>query len=318
MKASAIIRLCIWSVIAILLCAILALGMIHDSLDFGDGFLKNGNYRYPEVSTYSIGNTELASNELHSIEVDWVAGGIQIVPYDGDTVKIIETDTSNRNHAMRWRIRNGVLQIRYSKPYNMFGFGIGPIKSKELTVYLPVSAETGKAYLQQLTVHNVSSGIHINELQVDEVDIESVSAKIFLQNMEVDELELENVSGRVDIDDCVIDILDVRTVSGNVLVEGTVGEVDMQTVSAWLDITSMRCPSYVAMESVSGYISLAIPADTAGFRLELDTLSGSFGAPDFHMQSLGSGSYVYGDGSARFHIEGVSGRVDIQKISTEE
>lgn len=316
MKASAIIRICIWSFVTLLLCGLLVCGVVFDTWNIKQWSGNWGGYSYGESSTYSIGDTELDADSIHSLKVDWVSGSIHIAAYDGDTILVTETTPSKRDHALRWRVRDGVLQIRYCKPYRFFGGS--RITPKELTVYLPFSSQLGKANLQELSIDNVSADIHLGEISVNELDIDSVSAEMYIQNMEINSMELENVSGAVRLNNCTVNSLEIDTVSGNITVEGAVGMVNMQTVSGFLDIFSARCPSYLSAQSVSGAIRLAIPATTPGFRLQMNALSSSLNARDFAIHATGSGSYLYGDGSAVFDIECVSGKVEIQKIYTEE
>lgn len=310
MKASAIIRICVWTFVALILCAILVLGLVFNGFDFD--FLSFGwnRYTFDDANTYTVGGTTLNADAIHSIDIEWVSGSIRIAVTGEDEITVRETVTSDSRNALRWRIRNGELQIRYCKP-RLFG---AKMPKKDLEILLPASMLPENGGLQYIKIENVSSRIDIGEVGVSDLDIESVSGNIYIGNTVLGSLDLESVSGTVNIINTRIGELDLSTVSGNIVVEGEVRNVDVSAVSARLDVTSSVCPDRLSAESVSGMIRLAIPADS-GFRLTLDSVSGSLNAPDFSVTARGNGEYICGDGYADFDIETVSGMVNIQKNS---
>ena len=309
MKVGAIIRICIWSLVSLILVGVLVTGLVLGNLDWSHLSVGFGGYRFSDAQTYSVGNTTLEAGAVHSIDVEWFAGSIRIGVADDEKITVRENAVISPNQALRWRIHNGELQIRYCKPRWLGSIGF----SKDLEILIPASMMISNEKLQRIAVENVSSSIHIAEIAAVELDIESVSGNITMADIATDRLEIENVSGVVNVTESKIEALEAATVSGNFTIGGTVEYVDLSGVSAMLDLTDDICPRKVSVESVSGLIRLTIPADS-GFRLSLDTISGSLYAPDFQMTTSGGDNYLCGDGSADFELESVSGRIDIQAI----
>ncbi|MDD6847516.1 MAG: DUF4097 family beta strand repeat-containing protein [Oscillospiraceae bacterium] len=65
----------------------------------------------------------------------------------------------------------------------------------------------------------------------------------------------------------------------------------------------------IDMESVSGNVNITIPEKIGGFTADYDTVSGDF-STDFSVKTIGN-SHTYGDGSAEFDFETVSGDIKI-------
>lgn len=310
MKASAIIRICVWTFVALILCAVLVLGLVFNGFDFDFLSFAWNRYTFDDANTYTVGGTTLGADAIHSIDVEWVSGSVRIAATGEDNIIVRETVTSDSRDSLRWRIRDGELQIRYCKP-RLFGISL---PEKNLEILLPASMLPENGGLRNVKIENVSSRIDIGELGISNLDIENVSGHIDIGNSVIDSLDLETVSGGVNTLNTRIGELDLATVSGNIIVEGEVRYIDLSGVSARLLVNSSVCPDKVSVETVSGMVNLTIPADS-GFRLTLDSVSGSLNAPDFSVTARGNGEYLCGDGYADFDIETVSGMVNIQKNS---
>ena len=308
MKAGAIVRIILWGLVTAVLCAVLAGGLIYDGFDFPQISLGTDGYRFSDVGTYSVGDITLDSNTVHSLDIEWVAGSIRIKKSDGDKLVVRESKLGHPDNELRWRIHNGQLQIRYCKPRI---FGLGSL-SKDLEILLPADMLLDGVDLRTIAIENVSSRIEIRDIAAQAIEIESVSGNIHLINSDVGMLEMENVSGTVQVLNCTLDKIETSTVSGNVSAEGTIRQVELEGVSARLDVISAVCPREITCKTVSGSLHLTIP-ENAGFVLSLDSLSGNLYAPEFSLTSHGSGKYICGDGTSFFEIESISGQVDIQK-----
>lgn len=154
--------------------------------------------------------------------------------------------------------------------------------SSSLTVWLPRSlAENG---LDSIAVNVVSA----------EVDMCGINAK---------ELALTSISG-----DCTVDgqfeNVTVSTTSGEVFFTGSFADGMFNTVSGELCITADAALRSFDANSVSGEVSLSIPANT-GFKLKFDTSSGNLRSA-FVVTERGE-KYICGDGSVAMKVDTVSG-----------
>lgn len=99
--------------------------------------------------------------------------------------------------------------------------------------------------------------------------------------------------------------LDIDTVSGNIKAAGEFTELESDSVSGDVTISTATPLKKLDCDSTSGNISLTIPKDS-GFTLKADTVSGdiSCGLPTV---SESKNRRVCGNGSADFETDTVSG-----------
>ena len=111
------------------------------------------------------------------------------------------------------------------------------------------------------------------------------------------------VSSEKPLTEC--DIILVDTVSGNIKAAGEFTELESDSVSGDITVSSAVPLEKLDCDSTSGNIRLTIPKDS-GFTLKADTVSGdiSCGLPTV---SESKNRRVCGDGSADFETDTVSG-----------
>lgn len=288
MRTSAIVRLIIWSIVALGLTAVLVTCLTVDGSRLGDWSFGVVGTRYDNSHLYTAGGTELDADKVSALEVHWTAGEVHIATYDGDTVQVSEQagETLEEEKQLHWRLTSGGRLI-VQHIASGWHWGSFRVPHKELIVEVP----RDMAALLELELEVVSAETTVTGLQADGMDVQSVSGGVKLQEVQTNTLELE-------------------TVSGGVTVDGEFRRVDAESVSGKLELRSSVCPDQVDAETVSGKLVLTIP-DNDGFTCELDTVSGSIHS-DFADKTSKS-RIVYGDGGARFDVETVSGDVSIYR-----
>ena len=302
MRKSAITRIVLYSLLTVLLIGILGSFLaIHagrgfggfgrmiaaevlDEADLDDLFEDEPDEDGSRFATASQGETLTFDGEaVGKIEIDWVAGDILVQKGDVEKIEVRETES---DYPMVYDLREGKLEIRFSKNLRRNFADFRNLPDKDLTVTVPESWQ-GK-----------------------ELEIQSVSADAEIQGMTVENLEYQGVSGECQVQDCVVRELDVETVSGNVLLEGEVMELDCESVSADVTLSVTNVPRKIDMDGVSGRLQLTLPED-AGFTVDMNGLSKDLDT-DFPVTTE-KGKFVSGDGSCRIEIDGVSGNVKILK-----
>ncbi len=285
-RGGAIVKLVIWSVVLIILAAIFALGLI-----FKNGFTINGStsfsiissYTYENAEKYSAGNTSY-TGEVKELDIEWTAGDVKIVVYDGDEIKLEESGAGERgDNKMRTYLDNGTLHIRYARSgIRLFS----DIPTKKLTVSLP---------------EKYASALY-------EINIKAVSANISSEGMIVcREISIESVSGKINLNGISAEDSDISTVSGNILIAGDISELDVKGVSAKLELMLQSTPRSIAAETVSGNVDITLADSTSGFKAELDSLSGKLKVGGENAGKV----YKHKDGMAEFEFESISGNVTI-------
>ena len=288
MKRNAIARIVIWSLVAVLLISLLIVGINCLPSSFFTGDWSSGiiGVTYKNSALYNVGGGTV-TDEFHSIKVNWTNGKINIESYDGEDTVISETEVAEKENKLRWRVEDGVLKIQQMAAGMRFGLKKTP--KKTLTVKIPSSAAEK---LKSVKTDSVSA----------EVNIIGVAAS--------GKIEIDTVSGSAEMKNIKTARLDIDTVSGEVNAEGEISELESDSVSGDITVSSAVPLEKLDCDSTSGNIRLTIPKNS-GFTLKADTVSGdiSCGLPAV---SKSKNRRVCGDGSADFETDTVSGDLIIK------
>lgn len=283
MKRNAIARIIIWSLVAVLLTSLLVVGISSSPSSFFTGDWSFGiiGETYKNSALYNVGGGTV-TDEFQSIKVNWTNGKINIEAYDGEDTVISETEVAEKENKLRWRVEDGVLKIQQMAAGMRFGLKQTP--KKTLTVKIPSNVAEG---LKAVTSDSVSA----------EVTITGISAS--------DKIEIDTVSGGANLKNIKTEKLDIDTVSGSIKAAGEFTELESDSVSGDVTVSSATPLKKLDCDSTSGNIRLTIPKNS-GFTLKADTVSGdiSCGLPAV---SESKNRRVCGDGSADFETDTVSG-----------
>lgn len=283
MKRNAIARIIIWSLVSVLLTSLLVVGISSSPSSFFTGDWSSGiiGVTYKNSARYNVGGGTV-TDEFHSIKVNWTNGKINIEAYDGEDTVISETEVAEKENKLRWRVEDGVLKIQQMAAGMRFGLKQTP--KKTLTVKIPSNVAEG---LKAVTSDSVSA----------EVTITGISAS--------DKIEIDTVSGGANLKNIKTEKLDIDTVSGSIKAAGEFTELESDSVSGDVTVSSATPLKKLDCDSTSGNIRLTIPKNS-GFTLKADTVSGdiSCGLPTV---SESKNRRVCGDGSADFETDTVSG-----------
>lgn len=288
MKRNAIARIVIWSLVTVLLTSLLIVGINAPPSSFFTGDWSFGiiGVTYKNSALYNVGGGTV-TDEFHSIKVNWTNGKINIESYDGEDTVISETEVAEKENKLRWRVEDGVLKIQQMAAGMRFGLKKTP--KKTLTVKIPSSAAEK---LKNVNTDSVSAEVNIIGI--------AASGKI----------EIDTVSGSAALKSIKTAGLDIDTVSGEVNAEGEISELESDSVSGDITVSSAIPLEKLDCDSTSGNIRLTIPKNS-GFTLKADTVSGdiSCGLPTV---SESKNRRVCGDGSADFETDTVSGDLIIK------
>lgn len=311
MKKSAVIRIIVWSVVAVILTALLVSAIAVPTFrNFGSISLGGNsfNYYYDDESLYSIGAGEFDAENINSIDISWISGLVQIVPYDGDTVRLEETDNAEENFKLRYRIVNNCLVIKPCASKRFLFGNIGGRLNKELTVCLPQKlADT----LVKIDIKTASSDVNIESVKIGEIDIETASGNATVENLQCTKLDIETVSGDVRGYNVTASQVDNNSVSGNHTLIGAFSKIDVESVSGTIKVNSSEALSSVDIETVSGDVDITIPE--TDFCVDFDTVSGDL-TSEFPF-SLNGKIKTYGKGIYKYSFETVSGDVTINRAN---
>ena len=273
MKKNAAIRIVVYSLIILLLTAVLAAGILLPRW-------WNRLGAHTGLSGAASGGASVEQAGVRELEIQWTAGSVTIQPEDIDRIEFAET--GDDEHPMVWKLVQDRLVIRDYEGSNWMGW---QDMEKDLVIRVP------------------------RQWQPEEVDIQTASAQVTIQDLTAGSLELNGVSGATLLTGCQARELSVGGVSGETELQGKFGSVDVVTVSGECTVTLDEMSREVELESVSGDMTLVIP-EGSGFTARWDSVSGDLRS-DLEIRSSG-GQYIRGDGSAKIDAESVSADLTIR------
>lgn len=224
-----------------------------------------------------------------------VSGGIRVVPWDGETLRLRAEKSGKRAEEIEVAIEEGenrvVVKTHHpsERKFLFFSVTAGDSGRVDYTVQVP------RIVFEELALASVSGG----------VDVEGVEGK---------RLSFETVSGGIRATRCA-GVLRAKTVSGDVAASrGTHDELAAKSVSGDIDLhleTPRQKGWDCRIETVSGTGRVRL-ADGAGARCDFSTVSGSVriegpgGGPAGEVRR-GSWRGTIGDGQGRIRASSVSG-----------
>ena len=278
---------------------------------FGDddtGF----NNAYTGSNSYSV-----PADGIDKIRVEWVSGLVRVQPYEGTDIKLDEMSNVDisEDYALRYKIADGKLTVRFCKKHTWYGVDTSMlnineiIKPKELVVSVPrAMLESGELDIQ---LDGVSNDTYISSAKLNGLNVNGISGSKAIENVSAKDMDLDTVSGLIDVSDCAADAIKVVSISGEMTIGGIFGSARLNSTSGavWFTDGSDGIKE-LKIGTVSGDVTMQLPQG-AGFNMMVSTVSGDVSSV-FGLTKNGS-NYVYGDASADFDIDTVSGDITIQE-----
>lgn len=254
------------------------------------GWENDGSYDYPGES-YSL-NAE----GVKDIEVDWVAGFVEIQPGDDGMIHFSESASKELTDAMKmvYEVKGDTLHIRFQKNDRNINIDYG----KRLMLMVP------EGLVEEMDVSSVSADVLVGPLQVRDLEIDTTSGGAALSSVESDKVKVSTTSGDVN---GYVAAREVKadTTSGNISLYGESGDTyELDTTSGSIELI-VESASELELDTVSGDVTLLLPG-AMGFSLVYETVSGRINSGDFPM-TIQNGRYVSGDGGCRIEVDTTSG-----------
>ncbi len=210
---------------------------------------------------FALGGASLPVDGIREIEIEWIAGEVEIECYDGSEIVFSETSAEqlSERQTMRYLVKDGELEIRCCESKTV------QLPEKTLTVQIPASL-----IVDELEADVVSASLTACGVQAREIKLESVSGNICADGLTAEKLQIDTVSGIAEILRCdVARKLKIDTVSGNAA---------MQLAASATGFT-------LKFDTVSGSVHCDVPVTTSrksmvygdgSLEIEMESVSGSF------------------------------------------
>lgn len=288
MKTNAIIRIIIWSLVIVMLVGVLCNGLFgwnprtHYQLKRTEE-VRSEDFvsEVREASVNAAGVTKLA--------IEWVAGDIDIRVKEGsDQIRFAE-DTGSCEYPMVYNQRGEKLTIQFCKESSGIRISGEDIR-KDLVIEVPA------------------------EWNCRELELDVAAADLTVQELTVEAVDFDGASGNCNFLNCVVGSMDMDAASGDITYTGKLQELDLDAASASFTGTFTENPRLLKLDGMSAELDITLPAD-GGYTARMDGLSGSIASID-HSCKIINDAHIYGDGSCRISLSGLSCDLTIQLSGT--
>lgn len=244
-------------------------------LNFNGGLSRYEDHKVID-SSKSVG---IDVDFIEEIEVDFVSGNLEIIPFDGEKI-IIEYTKPEGGKNLLYLVDGDTLKIQIEKINHLFNFGSN--REGDILIKVP------------------------ENLMLD-YNLDGVSGDI---NSSVDglDMEVDTVSGDTIVEGNMKD-LEVDCVSGNVNITGSIETLNCDGVSGNVDFIIDNGSKNVSIDTVSG--DTTMKDDSNGFAIDFDSVGGKI--EDIHNdKSFKNEYYDVGDGKIEIEVDTVSGSFIIE------
>lgn len=267
---------------------------------------------YDNADKYTSGGTELESDTVKAIDVEWFNGSVDISFSSDSGAPISVSETANKwldaESSLHYWLDGKTLKIQFA----MSGKTNFNDLNKSLKITLPADHS-----LLLISANAVSSNITVTDARADAMTVSAVSGNVeFTGTRVANDITVSSTSGNVKgniITPC--DRLSISTTSGSVdfSTEAKLKNLGVETVSGNIRLSNLNPARNAKVDSVSGNIDLEF-LENAGFRFGYSTVSGDFHS-DFGLY-LDGNKFVHGNPIADFSAETVSGDIRLISIPT--
>ena len=269
----------------------------------------------------TTGATRFPAAGLRGVDIQLDADDVRIVEGEGDTIETV-WQAQNVDGEPVVTMEGHTLTIRRRNPdvFKTF-FSVFTKNGGELTVRVP------HGYGADYKITTTSGDVRVSEVDVETIEVSTTSGDVRVEPdaaKRAQMVKVGTVSGDVTVSACAGDVevstisgdqfiscdankVDVNTVSGDAHVEGACDEWCADAVSGDIELLCTVAPTKkIDLNTMSGSVRVALPADIRGFVADLSGMSGHI-TNEF-------GPNRYGTCALPIHMDTMSGSLLITRL----
>ena len=234
------------------------------------------------------GSYNVSTAGIDTINIDWIAGRVDVKPHDGSEILINEYSQRKLtdDEKLYFTTSGSTLSVKFRE--RSF---TGNMQQKRMEMLVPRSLCES---LNRFVLDSTSGSVHVDSLNADMFKVNTISGSAELSSIVSGTFSVDSTSGSIRINGAHSDDMRIHSISGSIRVsDSDAGYLDVDTTSGSVNVAGAF--NDVKLNSISGRQTLDNSASRSGLRAE--STSGSL---DF------SGSYENGD------IHSLSGSVSFK------
>lgn len=252
-----IIRIALWSIVALGLTAILILGINNSN-----GI--NGVFHFTNIIDSNIAVQKEESLEIKDeskIIVNFSSSNIIVKATDEDNMRIIQKSSKNLKDDEKFQVIQGNNQItiekrRFGNLSNNWSFGYF---KEVIEIYLP------KNYNSDLDIKTSSGDIKFDsDIILSNANFSASSGNIVSKyNLQVKDINIETSSGDISTETLTASTYKIRATSGNIKINSLTGSGKLDTSSGNIKVQYKDIEEYSEVTATSGNVKLTIQKGTS-------------------------------------------------------
>lgn len=183
MKRNAIVRIILYTFLALTLTAVMICGILEEGFTFGIHINTGGTTVEDKVT--------LDASRIQNIDINWAAGSVEIRTADSDQISIEEIRSENAKAKMTYKISGNTLQLDYGEAKVSIGFGCNSMESKNLIVTVPKDWAC-----EELEIDGAYLDIDIQILNVQKIDLDGASCSLNFSGS-LDRIDIDGASAKI-------------------------------------------------------------------------------------------------------------------------
>ncbi|KAF0226130.1 MAG: hypothetical protein FD133_430 [Erysipelotrichaceae bacterium] len=285
----------IWSLVAAV-----AVYFLYSAVQSGEFTFQQKYEGEPSVILSDV----TLSESVESLAIEWISGGVKIIPTTGDKIRIVEKayKVIAENKEVKITVLNSKLELvsRNKAVFNFLWFTSAPTF---LEVYLPITTN-----FNLIKLKGVSGNYSIDDVYSNLIQVDLVSGNLTLDNSFAALLSMDLTSGNAVIKDSELLSADIEITSGqlNYAAKTQSFKIKMTSGTMKLDLLE-QLPQSLSLKMTSGSANITLHG-TDGFGFVVKKTSGSF-TTDFEVITSGN-TYTYKSGGPLYTVDLTSGSVN--------
>jgi len=259
--------------------------------------------KYTGEPTTTLSDVTLDAS-FTSISIDWISGGVKIIPTTDDHIRIVERAYKDiaKDKQLSLGVSGNALSIVSKNKTVFYFFGL-MTSPTYLEVYLPITMS-----LDSFKLNGVSGNYEVEEIYSELTQINLTSGQLTFNNSYSTLLSLTMTSGNAIIKESQILTSTIKMTSGKLDYAAETNNMTVTMTSGLADLEfGSTNPSSLRLTMTSGSSNITLKG-TDAFSVTVDKTSGNFN-PNFENQKNGN-TYSHLSGGPSYLISMTSGNVN--------
>lgn len=272
-----------------LLLALISLPLLFTSCVINIDSKAHTYNDYDDEDLYQIGSADI-TGELESVEIDWVAGDVDICLNNSDIISFEESSSSSLRDNLKLRYYYNESKKSLVIKYCHGNMNVESHFTKDLKLLVPANAT-----LKSLKINDVTGQVTSEDVPVVNCEVNKTTGDL--------ELTLPGETSKLKVNSTTSDIIVNSGFVRTVEINSTTGNIQFRGYT--------DAPDSININNTTGKVELTLP-ENSGFTVELNSILNKIETNQFS-GTTEKGKFIYKDGKKNYKIKLTSSGLSLYK-----